>query len=134
MLHGYDFDLCRQVRARGGKVVCADLLVAHHHPLDLVKDIEIWVAAHMRAADLWDEQQLSEDQWRARARQAEASAAAARLLAASKLLQADAATQQGERELELIRGSRSWRLTEPLRRGNSLLRAARGRRATASAR
>ena len=131
MLHGYDYDLCRQARGHGGKVVAADLRVAHHHPLDLVKDIEIWVGAHMRAAELWDESgELSDQRWRARARRAEASAAAARLLAASKLLHADATNRQHELELQSVRGSVSWRLTEPLRRGNALLRAARARRST----
>jgi Glycosyltransferase like family len=126
MLHGYDYDLCRQARAQGGRVVAADLRIAHHHPLDLVKDIEIWVGAHMRAAELWDPSGgLTDDEWRQRARRAEASAAAARLLAASKLLHADATNRQHEVELQSIRGSVSWRVTEPLRRGNALLRRLR---------
>jgi GT2 family glycosyltransferase len=131
LLHGYDFDLCRQARAAGRKVFSADLPVAHHHSLDLVGEIEIWVSAHMRAAALWDEEQPAEDApdvaWKERARRAEAAAAAARLLAASKLLQADATARQSAHELELVRASRSWRMTESLRRGNSLLRAARRR-------
>lgn len=128
MLHGYDFDICRQARAQGRKVLAADLRLAHHHSLDLVTDIEIWVAAHMRSCDLWDQDEPgSDEEWRSRARRAEASAAAARLLAASKLLQADASSRQSAAELELVRGSLSWRMTEPLRRGNALLRAARAR-------
>jgi hypothetical protein len=128
ILHGYDFDICRQARGLGRKVVAADLRVAHHHALDLVGDIEIWVAAHMRASEQWDGgEELADDEWRPRARRAEASAGAARLLAASKLLQADAVSRQNEAELDLIRNSRSWRMTEPLRRGNALLRAARSR-------
>ncbi len=131
MLHGYDFDVCRQARAAGRRVVAADLRVAHHHSLDMVSQIEIWVAAHMRAAELWDEREPAPDSpdeaWRARARAAEADAAAARLLAASKLLQAEAAMQRDERELQSIRSSLSWRLTEPLRRGNALRRRLRAR-------
>jgi hypothetical protein len=129
MLHGYDSDICRQARLEGRKVLTADLRLAHHHSLDLVSDIEIWVAAHMRAAELWepDHPTLDED-WRARARRAEASAAAARLLAASKLLQADASSRQSAAELDQIRNSLSWRMTEPLRVGNAALRAARARR------
>lgn len=128
MLHGYDFDICRQARAHGRKVLAADLRLAHHHSLDLVTDIEIWVAAHMRSSDLWDQDELGSDEdWRSRARRAEATAAAARLLAASMLLQADASSRQAAAELELVRGSLSWRMTEPLRRGNALLRAARAR-------
>jgi len=126
MLHGYDYDLCRQARAHGGRVVAADLRIAHHHPLDLVKDIEIWVGAHMRAAELWDpSDELSDDEWRQRARRAEADAAAARLLAASKLLHADATNRLHELEVQSIRSSVSWRATEPLRRGNALRRRLR---------
>ncbi|HWE07852.1 MAG TPA: glycosyltransferase [Solirubrobacteraceae bacterium] len=140
MLHGYDFDACRQARAAGRRVATADLRVAHHHSLDLVSQIEIWVGAHMRAAELWDERGPAPDspdeEWRARARAGEAAAAAARLLAASKLLQADASAQRDHRELESIRSSVSWRMTEPLRRGNALARRlqARGLRRRAAAR
>jgi hypothetical protein len=131
LLHGYDVDLCRQARAAGRKVMGADLPVAHHHSLDLVSQIEIWVAAHMRAAELWDAEEpgaaADDEAWRPRARRAEASAAAARLLAASKLLQADATSQYHARELEFVRSTRSWRMTESLRRGNALRRAIRAR-------
>jgi hypothetical protein len=131
MLHGYDFDLCRQARAAGRKVKTANLRLAHHHSLDLVTQIEIWVAAHMRSSELWAEDEPAPDApdeaWKERARRAEASAAAARLLAASKLLQADATTRWFERELESVRKSRSWRMTESLRRANSIVRAARRR-------
>jgi Glycosyltransferase like family len=131
LLHGYDFDICRQTRAAGRKVVTADLRLAHHHSLDLVSEVEIWVAAHMRAAAAWEpgegEQSAPDEDWKSRARAAEASAAAARLLAASKLLQADASAQRDARELDSIRSSRSWRMTEPLRRGNAIARAGRRR-------
>jgi len=131
MLHGYDFDLCRQARAAGRRVLAADLRVAHHHSLDLVSEIEVWVGAHMRAAELWDEQGPGPDSpdeaWRPRARAAEAAAGAARLLAASKLLHADASAQRDERELDSIRSSLSWRMTEPLRRANALRRRLRAR-------
>jgi hypothetical protein len=131
MLHGYDADICRQARAKGRKVMTANLRLAHHHSLDLVTQIEIWVGAHIRAADAWGEdtpdERASDAGWRQRARRAEASAAAARLLAASKLLQADASTREFERELESVRNSRSWRITESLRRGNAFVRATRQR-------
>jgi hypothetical protein len=132
MLHGYDFDICRKAREAGRKVMTANLSVAHHHSLDLVTQIEIWVGAHMRAADVWgdpvdDDGDANSEVWKARARQAEANAAAARLLAASNLLQADASAQQFERELQFVRNTRSWRMTEALRRGNSFVRAARRR-------
>ena len=131
LLHGYDFDLCRQARAAGRRVLCADLPVAHHHSLDLVTEIEIWVSAHMRAAEPFDDAApgpgAPDEAWRERARRAEAAAAAARLLAASKLLQADASSRAFERELDRVRMTRSWRMTESLRRGNALARRGRAR-------
>jgi len=130
MVHGYDFDICRQARAAGRKAITADLRIAHHHSLDLVKESAIWVDSHMRAADRFesaDGAEPSENEWKRRARRAEASAAAARLLHASRMLQAEATAQHHARQLEEIVGSRSWRLTAPLRRGNQLAQAARER-------
>ncbi len=133
LLHGYDFDVCRQARLAGKKVVTAELNVDHHHSLDLVKvsEIEVWVSAHIRAAELWDEsspgQGAPDSEWKPRARAAEAQAAAARLLAASKLLHADASARHDDDELHSIRASRSWRLTEPLRQGNALVKRVRRR-------
>ncbi len=126
MLHGYDFDICRQVRRAGGKVVAADLQVAHHHSLDLIKEIEIWVAAHIRAAELWDDsgpEDPNDVVWKERARRAEAAAAAARLLAATELLRLDATAKQSAQEQQAIDSSKSWRLTASLRRGNALRRS-----------
>jgi hypothetical protein len=125
MLHGYDFDICRHARRAGRKVVAADLEIAHHHSLDLINQIEIWVAAHMRAAELWDDSGLEDPDdpaWKERARRAEASAAAARLLAASELLRLDATAKESAEKQGEIEGSRSWRLTAALRRGNALRR------------
>jgi hypothetical protein len=133
MLHGYDFDLCLQARRAGRRVRTVDLRVAHHHTLDLVRDVEIWAAAHMRAAELYDERAPGPDApdaaWRARARAAEAAAAAARLRAASALLQTDAADRRYAADLQVMRSSVSWRVTEPLRRANMLRRALKARRA-----
>ncbi|HLJ04453.1 MAG TPA: glycosyltransferase [Solirubrobacteraceae bacterium] len=132
LLHGYDYDLCAQVREAGLKVWAADLEVLHHHSLDLVGQVEMWVEAHIRAAEKWDRQgpapgEDEERYWRERARRAEADAAAARLFAASKLLQADATDQLHRRLLGERIHSRSWKLTEPLRRGNAWVRALRAR-------
>jgi Glycosyltransferase like family len=135
LLHGYDADICRRARLAGRKVVTADIGVAHHHSLDVVGQIEIWVAAHMRAAELWDTggpDDPDDEVWKTRARRAEASAAAARLLAASKLLQADASAHRQGSELSELLASRSWRITEPLRRGNAIVKAARRRVARSS--
>ncbi len=139
LLHGYDFDICAQARAAGRKVVAADLEVAHHHSLDLVKQIEMWVATHARVAEAWDERgpadgEDEEAYWKARARRAEAEAAAARLLAASKLLWADATSSYQQRLIAEKLESRSWRVTEPLRRGKAVARIARQRVRTAEAR
>jgi GT2 family glycosyltransferase len=120
--HGFDFDFCRQVRAAGRKVVTADLEVVYHHSLHLVTDNEPWVAAHIRVAEKWD---ADDGNWKARARRAEAEAAAARLLVASKRYQGEARAKEHERQLQEVTGSLSWRITEPLRRLNALRRRAR---------
>ena len=85
------------------------------------------MAAHIAAAEKWDRAELTEDQWRARARAAEADAGAARLLASSMRLQADATAVFHDERLAELRGTPSWRLTEPLRQGNRLGRRVRGR-------
>jgi GT2 family glycosyltransferase len=124
--HAYDFDICRQVRRAGRKVVVADLAIAHHHSLDVITEPELWVAAHMRAAELWDDsgpEDANAPAWKERARRAEASAAAARLLAAAELLRLDARSKESAGEQEEIERSRSWRVTTALRRGNALRRA-----------
>jgi hypothetical protein len=128
-LHGYDFDLCQQVRTAGRKVVTEDLRVAHHHSLDLIADPHVWSEAHMIAAEKWDGRMPSsaeaEADWKQRARRAEAEAAAARLLAASRLLQVYASAQAHEDQLGEITETPSWRLTEPLRRLNALRKKVR---------
>jgi GT2 family glycosyltransferase len=129
MVHGYDFDICRQARAAGRRVITADLQIEHHHSLDLVKESAIWVDSHMRAADRFQAaDEATEQEWKRRARRAEASAAAARLLHASRMLQAEATAQYHARQLEQISRSASWRLTAPLRTANRLAREARARR------
>jgi hypothetical protein len=130
MVHGYDFDICRQAHAAGRRAITADLRIAHHHSLDLVKESAIWVDSHMRAADKFetaDGPEPSDEEWKRRARHAEASAAAARLLHASRMLQAEATAQHHARALDEIVGSRSWRITAPLRRANKLAQVARER-------
>jgi hypothetical protein len=122
-LHGYDVDLCLQVRDAGRKVVTADLRAIHNHSLELVGDTEGWIEAHVRVAEKW-EGRLAGDHagtdWRQRARRAEAEAEAARAVAVSRQLQYDAR----ERVLTEMRESIGWRLTEPLRRLNHWRRRA----------
>jgi Glycosyltransferase like family len=121
-LHGYDFDLCLQVREAGRKVITADFKAIHHHSLDLVGDPEGWVAAHMRVAEKWDGRMPHVGEaggsWKERARRAEAEAALAVAQAVSNRLKGDARALELERELEEMKTSIGWRFTEPLRRVN----------------
>jgi Glycosyltransferase like family len=123
-LHGYDFDFCLQVREAGRKVVTEDFKVIHNHSLDLVSDPETWIEAHMRVAEKWDGRMpnvgVVGGDWKQRARRAEAEAAAARARVVSKQLQSDARAAQLEGELDVMRESASWRITEPLRRLNAM--------------
>jgi Glycosyltransferase like family len=130
-LHGYDLDLCLQVRAAGRKVIVEDLTVAHHHSLDFVAEPTTWCAAHKRLAEKWEGLMSSgevETSWKQRARRAEAEAAAARLLVISKRLLLAAGENRQEEDLKRITDTASWRITAPLRQLNARRRAAlRGR-------
>lgn len=113
--HGYDFDLCLQVREAGRKVITADLRAIHNHSLELIGDVEGWIAAHIRIAEKWDGRMPHVGEaggdWKHRARRAEAEAAVNRALAVVNQLQGDAKLRQNETSI-------SWRLTEPLRQIN----------------
>ena len=133
-IHGYDLDFCLQVREAGRKVVTADFKVVHHHSLELVSDPDVWIEAHMRIAEKWEGRMpgigrpnwgASVEDWKRRARQAEAEAGATRLDRASMQLKAEARERQLQAELEEMLGSTSWKLTSPLRRLNSALKARR---------
>jgi hypothetical protein len=131
-IHGYDFDISLQARAAGRKVVTADLRVVHHHSLDLIGDVEAWIAAHMRIAEKWEGRMpgvgVEGGDWKHRARRAEAKAAAAQLIAdVGKNFWGPRATEL-EREVKSIRGSRSWQWTAPVRRMGRLIRRLVGRR------
>ena len=117
--HGYDFDVCQQVRAAGKKVMTEHIRVIHHHSLSLIADVEGWIAAHMRIAEKWDGK-LSPSQtipgdWKDRARWAEARRDAALMLANAAELKRDAALLDLQRQLQDVERSASWRLTKPLR-------------------
>jgi hypothetical protein len=111
-------------------VVTADLRAVHHHSLELISDVDGWVAAHVRIAEKWDGV-LADDRgedWEQRARRAEAEAEVARLqlrLAKHFLLVRSA-------EVNMLRGSKSWRLMAPLRKLGDLVRWLRGRRTAGS--
>ena len=87
-IHGYDFDLCLQAREKGKKVVTADLKVVHHHDLKLIRDVGNWIEAHIKVAEKWDGRmplvgkEGDPEDWKARARRAEAQASAERMIAA----------------------------------------------------
>ncbi|MBV9311815.1 MAG: hypothetical protein JOZ73_13370 [Solirubrobacterales bacterium] len=130
-IHGYDFDFCLQVRHAGRKVVTADFNAIHHHSLSLIKDPEVWVQAHVRTAEKWDGRLpgvggpnwgVAQDDWRKRARQAEALAGVAYLERTSWQMQAEAVEQQLQRELDTVLNSTSWRATAPLRRLTAALK------------
>jgi len=137
--HGYDFDFCQQVREAGKKVITADLKVIHHHSLDLLGDAEAWTEAYTRLIQKWEGRAPQipsfNGDWKERAYRAEASAAAARTERVATQWQANAREAALRREIETMRASTSWRVTEPLRRlaqfaraRRSLLRQSRQRR------
>ena len=118
--HGYDLDLCLQVREAGRKVVTADFRAIHHRPLEMLPDPEEWIDAHVRIAEKWDGRMpgigYGVGTWRQRALRAEAQRDAARALAHSTDLETQARVAMLEHALAETRGSLSWRLTAPLRR------------------
>jgi hypothetical protein len=117
--HGYDLDLCLQVRAAGRKVVTADFRAIHHRALEMVPDPEQWADAHVRVADKWDGRMgigAGAGTWQERARRAEADTDAALVLAYSNELECEARVRELERALAETTTSISWRITQPLRR------------------
>lgn len=129
VLHGYDFDICMQARAGGKEIVTAPLRVVHHHSLHLISQVDGWIAAHMTLAEKWHDQLpvVSED-WRKRARRAEAELSATRLAAGAGQLIWHQRLMQVERALREYEGSLSWRITKPLRVLSSWIRRRRPHR------
>ena len=128
--HGYDFDLCMQARAAGRKVVTADLKVWHHHSLELMSDPETWVEANIRLTEKWESRNGNPggEDWKVRARRAEANASASNVLKISANMEAAARERELLAELDAIRRSASWRYTAPIRRVAAVVRAHRDRR------
>jgi len=123
VLHGYDFDICMQVKDSGRKVVTAPMRVVHHHSLNLLSEAEGWIEAHIKLTEKWHESlPVVSDDWRLRARRAEAELSATRLTAGAGRLIWEQRLGQLENLIDAIEGSLSWRLTRPLRWFNRLLR------------
>jgi hypothetical protein len=122
-LHGYDFDICMQARAAGKKVVVADLKVIHHHSINVMSDESGWIQAHMTLTEKWhDHLPVTTDDWRLRARRAEAELSASIVAQTSAGLIRDLSVKKLADEIESYRNSFSWRITKPLRWVRSLFR------------
>jgi GT2 family glycosyltransferase len=128
--HGYDYDMCMQARAAGRKVVTADLKVWHHHSLELMSDPENWIEVNIRLTEKWESRngRAGAEDWKARARRAEAQASASNVLKISANMRAAARERELRAELDSIRNSVSWRYTAPVRRLAAFARRSRGRR------
>ncbi len=133
-IHGYDFDFCLQVREAGRKVVTADLKVVHHHSLELVSDPGTWIRAHMAVAEKWQDRMpgvgrpnfgSAPEDWKHRARLAEAQTGAAHLERVSAQMQGEAREREVRAQLDEVLNSTSWRLTRPLRLVGAALKARR---------
>lgn len=129
--YGFDVDYCLRLRESGRRLVVVDLPVVHHGSLKLVENPEIWVEAHIAFARKWGasvgprvEPTDEDDAWKPRARLAEARREAARAVAFSRRMELDAKVAELERTLERRMRTRSWKLTEPLRRLNAMRRQA----------
>jgi Glycosyltransferase like family len=120
--YGFDVDFCLQARAAGKRVAVADLRAVFHRSVELVGDLDVWIAAHIQVAEKWGDtlhgRVEDETAWKRRARRAEADREAQRAIAFSTSLKLDARVLELERELEEKTGSLSWRLTAPLRAVN----------------
>jgi hypothetical protein len=124
--HGFDVDFCLQARAAGKKVMTADISLDHYRSLDLVGDDLLWTEAHIHVAEKWEGRMPSqpghgeptEEEWKRRARRAEAEREAARSIAYGNSLSSDARVLVLERKMNWTTQTLSWRITEPLRRVN----------------
>jgi hypothetical protein len=92
-----------------------------------MSDPENWIEVNIRMTEKWEGQNgagAGED-WKARARRAEAQASASNVLKISTTMRAVARERELQAQITSIRGLASWRLTAPLR---WLARFARARR------
>lgn len=126
---GFEVDFSARVRQAGRKVVTADLHVIHHRGIDLVGDLDLWTEGHIELADKWDgrlpDAPPRPEDWKERARLAEAEREAARAHAYSVFSRREAQLEPLERELTAMTDTTGWKLTAPLRQLNALRRRAR---------
>jgi hypothetical protein len=129
--HGFDLDFGLQLRQAGRKLMVAELRVVHHRSLELIGDLAVWVEAHIRIAEKWNDTLHGpvedEASWKRRARRAEAQREAARTIAFSESMKRDARVVELERALEQKTDSASWHATAPLRALNRVRRRASAR-------
>jgi Glycosyltransferase like family len=125
--YGFDVDYCLQARAAGHKVVTADFALVHHQSVELIEDDLVWVEAHIHFAEKWSgrmpgdepaDDEPTEEEWKRRARRAEAERELARSMAYGSGLNSDARVLVLEREMQWTTSTLSWRITGPLRRVN----------------
>lgn len=125
--HGFDVDYCFQVSTAGRRVVTADFSVTHHQSLDLLEDFPLWIEAHIQFSDKWQgrtpgdasgTEEPTMEEWKRRARRAEAEREVARSVAYGTALGSDARILPLERQMQWTMHTLSWRITEPLRRVN----------------
>lgn len=129
---GFDLDFALRLRQAGRKVVTADLRVIRHKALKVVEEIDVWVEGHIDLAEKWDGRLPGApprpEDWKARARLAEAERDAARADCYSYYSLLDARVAPLERRLAAMTDTFSWRLTAPLRVLNALRRGDATRR------
>jgi hypothetical protein len=129
---GFELDFALRLRQAGRKVVTADFRVIRHKTLEVVEDLDVWVEGHIDLAEKWDGQlpgaPARPEDWKARARLAEAERDAARAHCYSYYSLLDARVAPLERRLEAMTDTFGWRLTAPLRALNALRRGDATRR------
>jgi hypothetical protein len=128
-LHGYDFDICCQVRTAGKKVVTADFRGIHHHSLEVISDPGGWKDSYIRMIEKWEGKlpnvRLPED-LKMHSLRSEADAAFNRA-------RVNIYTHKLEALEDLVRDmetSTSWRLTRPFRAIGRLVRRPRRHKQT----
>ena len=125
--HGYDVDFCFQARAAGRKIVTANFAAEHHGSLEMVEDYLLWIEAHIHMAEKWQgsvpghedaPDDPTEEEWKRRARRAEAEREVARSIAYGSALSSEARLLVLDRQMQWTLQTLSWKITEPLRRAN----------------